>query len=93
MTVSNPDLALYRGAADEIYDDQGKRIERSIYSRPWISNDSQEIPVTITLNGQWAVKKNDGFIIVNKQEEKTALTFKCKDAASINVELNRIEKN
>lgn len=93
MTVSNPDLALYRGAADEIYDDQGKRIERSIYSRPWISNDSQEIPVTITLNGQWAVKENDGFIIVNMQKGKTVLTFKCKDAASINVELNRIEKN
>jgi len=45
LTVSQPDLALYRGSSDEAFDKDGKRIERSIYSRPWIDNDSGEIPV------------------------------------------------
>ncbi len=33
LTVSQPDLALYRGASDEAFDKDGKRVERSIYSR------------------------------------------------------------
>ena len=53
LTVSQPDLALYRGPSDEIYDENGKRIERSIYSRPWKDNESLPIPVTITLRGHW----------------------------------------
>lgn len=93
LTVSNPDLALYRGSADEIYDEHGKRIERSIYSRPWIGNESQEIPVTVTLNGEWNMRNNDGFVLVNIRNGKTVLTFKCKDAASINVELKKYDKN
>ncbi len=32
LTVSQPDLALYRGPSDEAFDKDGKRIERSIYS-------------------------------------------------------------
>ena len=52
LTVSQPDLALYRGPSDEAFDKDGKRIERSIYSRPWTDNESQEIPVTVTLKGQ-----------------------------------------
>ena len=55
LTVSQPDLALYRGSSDEAFDKDGKRIERSIYSRPWIDNDSGEIPVTVTLKGLWQV--------------------------------------
>ena len=55
LTVSQPDLALYRGPSDEAFDKDGKRIERSIYSRPWTDNESQEIPVTVTLKGQWKV--------------------------------------
>ena len=45
LTVAQPDLALYRGPSDEAFDKDGKRIERSIYSRPWINNGSSEIPV------------------------------------------------
>lgn len=89
LTVSNPDLALYRGESDEAFDQDGKRIERSIYSRPWIENESQEIPVNITLKGEWIIKDNDGYILIQRENKRTQLTFKCKDAASINVELER----
>ena len=87
LTVCNPDLALYRGEADEIFDENGKRIERSIYSRPWRSDKSQEIPVTITLKGKWNVHETDNCKIVSVDNKQTVLQFSCKDGASIGVEL------
>ncbi len=55
LTLSQPDLAFYRGGSDDVYDERGRRVERSIYSRPWIDNESGEIPVTVTLRGKWEV--------------------------------------
>ncbi|MCU4174040.1 chondroitinase family polysaccharide lyase [Carboxylicivirga sp. N1Y90] len=52
LDVVNPDLALYSGPADEIYKD-GKRVERSIYSRPWRSSSSQETTLEVELEGEW----------------------------------------
>jgi chondroitin-sulfate-ABC endolyase/exolyase len=52
LHLSNPDLALYEGEADEVYEN-GKRVERSIYSRPWKYNDSKEMILEVTLRGLW----------------------------------------
>ena len=57
LTVAQPDLALYRGPSDEAFDKDGKRIERSIYSRPWVNNGSSEIPLTVTIKGRWNVEE------------------------------------
>ena len=38
LSVCNPDLALYEGEADEVFDENGKRIERSVYGRSWIDS-------------------------------------------------------
>lgn len=57
LTVAQPDLALYRGPSDEAFDEDGKRVERSIYSRPWINDESKEIPVTVTVKGYWKIKE------------------------------------
>ncbi|WP_287828152.1 chondroitinase family polysaccharide lyase [Bacteroides sp.] len=92
ITVSNPDLALYQGASDEIYDHSGKRIERSIYSRPWIGNESKTVPVHITLEGKWMILNNNGYINITIKNNHTYIKFNCKDAASINVELQRLKK-
>lgn len=89
LTVSQPDLALYRGASDEAFDKDGKRIERSIYSRPWIDNDSGEIPVTITLKGRWKVKETQFCKVLSADKKQTVLRFTCKDGASFDVELNK----
>lgn len=89
LTVCNPDLALYRGASDEAFDEQGKRIERSIYSRPWISNKSMEIPVHITLKGTWNVSGNPSCKVVSQDNKSTVLEFACKDAASFEVRLTK----
>ena len=87
LTVSQPDLALYRGASDEAFDENGKRKERSIYSRPWKFNESQEIPVTVTIKGKWSVKETPFCKIVSSDKKQTVLKFTCKDAASYDVEL------
>lgn len=89
LTVANPDLALYRGPADEIFDANGKRIERSIYSRPWISDKSQEIPVRVTLKGKWNISDNPACRIISADSDATLLEFTCKDAASFDVKLTR----
>ena len=90
LTVSNPDLALYRGDSDELFDQDGKRVERSIYSRPWITNASQVVPVKVTLKGHWIVTNNDGYLLINTTEDTTILEFQCKDAASIHVKLTKL---
>lgn len=87
LTVAQPDLALYRGPSDDVFDKNGKRIERSIYSRPWIDNDSGEIPVTVTLKGRWTIKETSTCRIVSSDNKHTVIRFICKDGASQNVEL------
>lgn len=88
LTVANPDLALYRGSSDDIFDQEGKRIERSIYSRPWISNESKEIPVTITLEGEWIItKRNDACKLISSNKKSTVLLFTCKDGRSYDIAL------
>ena len=89
LTVSQPDLALYRGSSDEAFDKDGKRIERSIYSRPWIDNDSGEIPVTVTLKGLWQVAETPYCKLVSADKKQTVLRFTCWDAASFDVELRK----
>ena len=89
LTVAQPDLALYRGPSDEAFDKDGKRIERSIYSRPWIENASGEIPVTVTIKGQWNVEETPFCKMISSDKKQTVLQFSCKDGASFEVELRR----
>ncbi len=89
LTVSQPDLALYLGPSDEAFDKDGKRMERSIYSRPWTDNESQEIPVTVVLKGLWKVAETPYCKLVSADKKQTVLRFTCKDAASFDVELKR----
>lgn len=89
LTVAQPDLALYRGPSDEAFDKDGKRIERSIYSRPWIDNESGEVPVTVTLKGKWNVVETPFCKVLSKDKKQTVLRFLCKDGASYEVELEK----
>ena len=89
LTVAQPDLALYRGPSDEAFDKDGKRVERSIYSRPWINDESGEIPVTVTLKGYWNVKETPFCKVISADKKQTLLRFTCKDGASFEVELKK----
>ena len=55
------------------------QVRRSIYSRPWIDNDSGEIPVTITLRGRWAIRETPACQVVSSDKKYTVLRFICKD--------------
>ena len=89
LTVAQPDLALYRGPSDEAFDKDGKRVERSIYSRPWINDESGEIPVTVTLKGYWNVKETPFCKVISADKKQTLFRFTCKDGASFEVELKK----
>lgn len=89
LTVAQPDLALYRGASDDVYKD-GKRVERSIYGRPWIGNESMEIKVTVTLLGKWQVKETDRVKLIGQAGKTTTLQVSCTDGASYDIELNKL---
>lgn len=88
LTVTQPDLALYRGPNDDIYKD-GKRVERSVYSRKWRSNASQEIPVRVTLRGKWNFTGNEAIKLVEQTKKSTTIEFVCTDGLSFNVELEK----
>jgi chondroitin-sulfate-ABC endolyase/exolyase len=91
LSVSNPDLALYEGPSDEILDENGKRIERSIYSRKWVNNPCADTKVYMTLNGLWNIEDADGVKIEAKHSNgNTVLEFTSKEARTEEVTLKKI---
>ncbi|MGN1046207.1 MAG: chondroitinase family polysaccharide lyase, partial [Candidatus Cryptobacteroides sp.] len=56
LSVSNPDLALYEGPSDEVFDKDGKRVERSVYGRKWIDNPCGRTSVSLVLDGEWELE-------------------------------------
>ena len=89
LTVAQPDLNLYQGPSDDVYKD-GKRVERSIYGRPWIKNASQEIPVRVTLLGKWSFTPTADVRLIDLNDKTTTIEIKCKDGLSYDIELNKL---
>ena len=91
LSVAQPDLALYRGPSDELFDRDGKRIERSVYSRAWINNESGEIPVKVYLKGRWEISGDpDGMAESFVKKNNTEIIFHCKDGRTIDLTLKRL---
>ena len=93
LSVCQPDLALYRGASDDVYDEAGKRVERSIYSRPWKENPSLPIGLKVMLKGEWKQAEELPAACTRVQVEggNTLLEFTCKDGLTTDVKLNKLE--
>ena len=91
LSVANPDLAMYEGPSDEILDNDGKRIERSVYGRKWIDAPCAETSVTLTLNGLWELDR-PGCVLVSlsQKDGQTTLTFRTKEARTEEITLKRI---
>lgn len=83
VSVANPDLALYEGESDDIYDTEGRRIERSIYSRPWIGNKCGIAPVAVTLRGRWNIPAGDKYRVLSSDQDRTVIEFQCREGAAI----------
>ena len=91
MSVSNPDLALYEGPSDEIFYENGKRVERS-YSRKWVNNPCADTKVYMTINGLWDIADAAGVKVNAKhQNGNTVLEFTSKEARTEEITLKKIK--
>lgn len=82
FSVADPDLHLYAGESDECYDEAGKRLERSVYSRTWIDNPSQESLLEVRLRGRWQAEVPAEWLEVKVQGRETLLRIRCHEAAT-----------
>ena len=88
MSLSNPDLALYAGESDEVFDSEGKRKERSVYGRSWIENPALETTVEMTIDGIWNTDKVEN-IAVRHDNGRTYLTIKTFESRTEDITLLR----
>ncbi|MFI3317417.1 MAG: chondroitinase family polysaccharide lyase [Rikenellaceae bacterium] len=92
VSAADPDLRLYEGPSDEKFDNDGKRIERSIYSRDWIDNASIPSTISITLKGKWSIAAGDKEYCTAKIEGKnTTLSFICRESKTREVRLSKVK--
>jgi chondroitin-sulfate-ABC endolyase/exolyase len=90
MSLVDPDLRFYEGPADEVYDENGKRVERSVYSRPWARNESGISHPQITLSGNWTLATPSEYCkVISSDKSKTVLEFTCQHGLSREVSLRR----
>lgn len=88
LSVANPDLALYEGESDEKFDKDGKRLERSVYSRHWIDNACAPTTVKVTVKGIWEISDNGGSdVTCTHQDGNTVLVFRSKEARTEEITL------
>jgi chondroitin-sulfate-ABC endolyase/exolyase len=79
LAVCDPDLRLYEGPADELYDENGKTVERSVYSREWINNPSGISFVKVTLAGHWKIGAVTPYAkVVTSAPGQTSIEFECQ---------------
>ena len=90
LSVANPDLALYDGPSDEKFDENGKRIERSVYGREWVDNPCGKTTVTLILEGLWDIVEGNGRDVTTSQNNRqTTLVFKSREARTEEIKLRR----
>lgn len=91
ISLADPDLRFYEGAADEAYDASGKRIERSVYSRQWINNPSGKSEIELVLSGEWKTEGNSENIQVKSVANgKTTFRVSCQHGLSRETSLVKI---
>lgn len=90
ISICDPDLHFYNGKADLSYDANGKPLERSVYSMPWISNDSAVSSVEVQIKGTWKTVGKSEFISILKSEKGiTTLLVKCQHGMTREVVLKK----
>lgn len=90
ISVCDPDLHFYNGKADLSYDANGKPLERSVYSMPWINNNSAVSSIEVQIKGTWKVTGKSEFISILKSEKgTTTLLVKCQHGMTREVVLKK----
>lgn len=86
ISIANPDLALYTGESDEIFDENGKRKERSVYGRSWVTNPAHPTTVQIVVNGCWNVTGTCEMTVFHV-EDKTIINIVTSESRTENIKL------
>jgi len=86
MSLCDPDLHLYEGEADVVMEN-GKRKERSVYSRDWVRNESKVSKIQLSIKGKWSLKSNEYCKIISSNANETILEFSCQHGLTREVEL------
>lgn len=86
LSLCDPDLHLYQGPADVVMEN-GKRKERSVYSRDWIRNESKISKIKISVKGKWDLKPNEYCKLIESNANETVLEFTCQHGLTREVEL------
>lgn len=89
LSIADPDLHFYEGPADEKFSDDGKRIERSVYSRSWINNPSAESNIRVTLDGAWTLEPSEYATVVSQTKKETILEVKCQHGFTRDLNLRK----
>lgn len=90
ISICDPDLHLYEGKTDLKYDAAGKPIERSVYSMPWINNESAVSLIEVQVKGKWKIADKSDFIQIKKFEKGySTFIFKCQHGLSREVLLKK----
>ena len=91
LSVANPDLAMYEGPSDEVFDKEGRRIERSVYGRKWIDNPCGETCIKLTIKGLWEIYDSCGCKVnATAKDGNTTLTFSSTEGRTEEIILKRI---
>jgi chondroitin-sulfate-ABC endolyase/exolyase len=88
ISISNPDLALYTGDSDEIFDKNGKRIERSVYGRSWIKNPSGKTSLSVTIKGEWQIDECSGLVQTEVSNGMTYVTITTSECRTEHINLH-----
>lgn len=86
VTFSNPDLALYSGEADELFDSNGKRIERSVYSRPWTDRPCGQVSVELRVKGNIRVTRHSCPLEISHKDGQTIIIATTSQAQNETIE-------
>ena len=79
LSVCDPDLRFYEGPSDEVYNKDGMRMERSVYSRKWIENESGKSEVQLKLRGKWRISVPNEFVkLVSSSTSETIIEVTCQ---------------
>ncbi|TLX76459.1 sugar lyase [Labilibacter sediminis] len=88
ISICDPDLHLYEGNADVLLDTNAKRIERSIYSRPWFYKEGAVSKIIVCVHGVWNLKnKTENCTIIHQTNKTTTLELSFQHGLSREVNL------
>ena len=87
VSAADPDLRFYEGPSDEAFGADGKRRERSIYSRTWIDNPSEASELRVAVRGRWRPAGDTPWCRAAVEGGNTVLTFTCREGATREITL------